>query len=674
MKYRITWVFRPYSISDSYEIEYDNWSEALLYETGIHSDAYALVNAKLTLNSQDEATFSFIMPPSHEHYDRIEARVGYIIFWQDDEIICKGRIDTITVDLNGAKNISGFGNLGLLKEALISQSSRKWIGTYQGNVYESPTRSSMFHAFYKSDSVRLKVQRILDIANGQLCDQQMTGYNRNFQPDPGQTVYVKDPYTTIYLGNCSAHENVNGINISNTNSAGGAQEGLYINAKYETFDNAFQWFKDELIAKTECQIECSFVPIASDSGSLHPPYAMTLNVFGREGMVRTTAAFRAGWNILDYRFSDEKGDDFCTILLPFGEDDSRVSTSISNIEDKTGYEEIVDSKMTIECDKVENVFIEPGFPIITIDESFVRSVQTDETNPAKIFVLYRRWYETDPNPDLPFETRGGIERPTYLYEEVQPTTPAGKLRLMNGYRVYKVYSDSDKDPHLAVSLEGGTEDPEHWTWCPDSRNITVYNHGNPYKEHWDRLTTSEMTHVHETQYEMPDSTTAQLPATEISISNGITFAIKPPYIIWKEGLAKYGPIVRKEDFSTKSRSAILNYGIDTLRKIIASSFALTVRAIDPHLVDPNYASARVASRVPVMLPEYEGEMVICTKTIDISNPGNCLIEFNKKPEYLVDIVKENVAMIKRAYAAKRYTRILNGDLVPQENGLYDYDP
>lgn len=695
MKYRITWVFRPYSINSSNRIVYDDWSEALLYETGIHSDAYALINAKLTLNSQDEAKFSFVMPPSHEHYDRIEARVGYIIFWQDDEIICKGRIDSITGELNGAKNISGFGNLGLLKEALISQSSRKWFDMYHKNSYEAATRTSMFTAFKKSDGVREKVQRILDIANGQLCDYDLTSYNPDLDPSPTDpTRPARNWYTEIQLGICSAQENVNGININNTNSSGGAQEGVYINAKYETFDTAFEWFKSELISKTECQIECSFIPLAGDSAP-KPPYAMTLNIFGRDGMQRTTAVFRSGWNILDYQISTNRGDDFYTVLLPLGEEDSRMSSSTENIDEKTGYEETVDSKMTLEADKVENVFLAQGFPTVVVDDSLISSLQVELPNdpkyPAHVMVLFNRlWKYTggslDDNKTLSIV---GEETPA-VYLGLDDTWSA-KLAAMNEFRVYKVWGDSDKEPAFVP-----TPGTEHTivipTWPSDHVDAYKNDYGEEWdqpsapsptyyhKEHWDRLSDQEMAN-HVRVYWYPDAPTEEDPTptdthtpVPVTIANGMTFAIRPPYIIWIEGLAKYGPIVHKEDFSTKSRVAILNYGIDAMRKSIANSYELTVRAIDPHLIDPNYASARVASRVPIMIPEYEGEMVICTKTIDISQPGNCLIEFNKKPAYLVDIVKENVAMIKRAYAAKRYTRVLNGELVPQENGSYNYDP
>lgn len=647
MHYKITWAYiEDYGVWAQSDEPKITWTEVLLYDSSIHEKEHALVRAQLTLNSQDEATFQFDMPSTNAYFADIEPMKGYIIFWENEHIVCKGRISSITRNRGGVKSISGYGNIGLLKEALCSRIMRRYVGTYNkaddgsSAVYTPPTRSSSFPKLPKESSVRYKIQRILDIYNGQISDREISWVR-----DPAWTVRGTPQNEIEIDGIVEAVENEHNINIANTARSGGVEEDLYISREYDDLQSAFDWFSGEIIQKTQTHI----MPVFEENVL---PYKMNLHFYGSSGRLNETCVFRDGWNITDYKVNESFSDNACTILMPLGEDDKRVTNIPSDIETATGYTVTETSKFTVdhvssakkafatsqssaysEVTTAKIVILDQDFKQQLIDNGYVvvavtNQVARDEELSGSSHDIVLQWGENI---------------------VADPTESVDKMW------VFAVRKNADRWPGWAKIPSRDVFD------LPKSNRPINTNFGDD-ENVWVYLGSSDASVPGKYFVVENDRDAANL--AEINVADGVHFIIRVPYIIWLEGLKKYGPIVRTEELSTSNRQALLNYGIDRMIKSIRSMISIDLKAQDPAGIDDNYAPSVPGEKVTIIIPEYSGQLVISSKTIDLSS-GNCTLGFHEKDPYEVDFDEQLRRLKKVASSYHEEIASINGEILNQ---------
>lgn len=122
-------------------------------------------------------------------------------------------------------------------------------------------------------------------------------------------------------------------------------------------------------------------------------------------------------------------------------------------------------------------------------------------------------------------------------------------------------------------------------------------------------------------------------ATNDEYPGGITFLLDSPFIIWKEGVEKYGYIVGAKQWSNATRIQLRAYAPAHFKKMILNSETVEVRAIDMGLIDksiPN--SIQLGLRYRVVSPIHGIDEYIQCKSIEISldKPSNTIYAFERK--------------------------------------------
>lgn len=653
MHYRITWAYPSSTEVDplSNELLW-NWTEVLLYDSSIHSDHYSVLRAQLTLNSQKEAEFQFDIPATNMYFAEIEPLKGYVIFRENGKIVCKGRIDSITRKRGGVKSVSGYGNLGLLKEGLSSRVMKRYAGTYDlaglmkdndSAPYTRPTRSGSFMSFRREDPLRYKVQRILDLYNAQISNRELSYTIPDDHVDP-ETHEIIPPVGTVneieIRGNYFyAVENEHNINVANTSSSGGDKEDLYISKEYEEFTTVYEWFTNELIKKTKCHIIPHFV-------ETQIPYKMELEVYGSAGRLNQNCVYRDGWNITDYQVTQSSSNDLTTILLPLGEDNVRLVNLSKDVEDATGYDTTAVSKFS--CDYIslgkrhsEQDYV--GDEPLTVVWPKEDAAEYFEENGYTLVCLTNIVEES-------MDTSGAIVELAYGNQRRAITNPEYGWDYL---WVYAVRKDSPVSPMFRKAIGGGYMLPPAWHGGNFVAPPTV-EQAISAKIDWIFVGGSNEDDNAYFSVTRNDST--------IVVGNGMHFRIRMPYIIWEEGLKKYGPMVKSISFSTKQRQSILNYGIDRLRKAIVDMVTIDIKAMDPATIDSNFTPSVPGENVYIIVPEFSGQLVMSSKTIEMSS-GNCTCGFNERDQYLIDVVEQNRKLAESAYASKTRTERFNGEIL-----------
>lgn len=123
---------------------------------------------------------------------------------------------------------------------------------------------------------------------------------------------------------------------------------------------------------------------------------------------------------------------------------------------------------------------------------------------------------------------------------------------------------------------------------------------------------------------------------------GITFLVEPPFIVWKEGVEKYGRIIGQKQWSSATRSQLRAYGPAYFKKIIMNADSIEVKALDMGLYDASITtSLKLGRRYHVTSAFHDvDEWLPCNKwEIDLLNPANTKYTFKKSYKPFTRLIK-----------------------------------
>lgn len=122
-------------------------------------------------------------------------------------------------------------------------------------------------------------------------------------------------------------------------------------------------------------------------------------------------------------------------------------------------------------------------------------------------------------------------------------------------------------------------------------------------------------------------------ATDDEYPGGITLQVRSPFIIWKEGVERYGRIIGAKQWSNATRTQLRAYAPAHFKKLIVESEKVEVRAIDMALFDSSKTdSIQLGLRYRVVSPVHNlDEYIQCKSiTLDLDKPSNTVYAFERK--------------------------------------------
>lgn len=137
-------------------------------------------------------------------------------------------------------------------------------------------------------------------------------------------------------------------------------------------------------------------------------------------------------------------------------------------------------------------------------------------------------------------------------------------------------------------------------------------------------------------------------ATNAEFKGGITFYLEPPFIVWKEGVEKYGRKIGQKQWSSATRTQLRAYGPAYFKKLIMSAETLEINAVDKGFIGTNIDKpVQLAKRYHVVSHIHGiDDWVPCTQIeINILNASQSRYSFKKayKPfTYLFKKQKDKV--------------------------------
>lgn len=540
------------------------WTERPIYLHGTPMTDRLIAQTRLSIKASDESTFDFTIAPTHPLYGEITYWNGFIVVKKNGKVYYKGRTESVETDLKGIKSVKTKGNLALLKDSFFSRYLFKYLSvpelsghhTFLGKEYE-PGQTLMKWA---NDATPL----------GMVRDVLAMHYATT-----GTAVLVSE-------NDFTAVENPYGVQVKNTSGSGAQQEGLYITRDQSAMINTFDWFKNELIQKTDGVITCTFATTK--------PYMMTLHIFGPRlsPAVASTGhlvqAFRVGKNILDRKIQTNT-DALCTVFLPIGSSNSNIGKTID-----FSFEKLIEAATGTTVEEETDTGYAAGFSddqLLTAD-TIVVATKKDTDSPTSQLIYGATFWVTKVDED-------GVKHQ------------------------YKV--------HRKQTLAG-------WTYGGE----VLIN---------------------------PDDAEVALPDTNgyLNVDDGITFRFVPPFLEWKEGVEKYGRILKTKTWSSASRSKLQAYAPAEFKKMIYEVESVTLTAADLKLVDNDYDSPEVGYEYHIISDGFDRWLPCLETSENILNPADIKFTFSRKATPLTSRFRDIVRTMNYnpTSSNQRYTKTVNGE-------------
>lgn len=514
--------------------------ERLLYCPDSYGEGRVISEAKLDLLVNDGSKFTFVIHRDHPEYDNITPFNGVVKVYEtvnngERKVKFQGKITSVGTNKYDSKEVTCKGGLYWFKWSYYARFMNKYpmfVRTDESiiNIERKKTYFRTGKFSKTTDTPETMTRSILRTHNWQMREN-IESNNGDYEIEqiedtryPGVfKIAVDNVGDPIFY----ARENPYGIDVKNNND--NQSEGTYITRDQSELVSTYDWFKNELIEKTECNIV-----VDEGTGELY--------VYGEIVPKDDSQTIDVEENLLDIA-KDIDYNNVCTVFLAFGK-----STSSSG----TFTTETSTDQLALSADTQAMVVTDIS------DTGDINDVV--DQNP----VVYVTTYETD-------------------------------LELSENPSDYVLSFDEENPP---------TEETEYMKILKNGNSLMI--------------------------------------ATEDEFPGGITFTLDSPFLLWNEGIEKYGRIVGYKQWSSASRTALRAYGPAYFKKLIMSAETLEVKAIDKGLYTEDLTTPIQLGRRYHVLSNFHGvdEWLPCVEiNIDLITPTNTKYSFKKTHKPFTKIVK-----------------------------------
>lgn len=146
--------------------------------------------------------------------------------------------------------------------------------------------------------------------------------------------------------------------------------------------------------------------------------------------------------------------------------------------------------------------------------------------------------------------------------------------------------------------------------------------------------------------------------TKANIADGITFSMRPPFIVWEEGLRDMGYVYGTKQWSNATKIRLRAYGPAYFKRLIVEAKSVEIRAIDKGYIDSQLKSSiRLGYRYHVVSQLHNLDTWIpCTKMeIDILNPVNTKYTFSSNRRKLTSTIGTLIRRVNKATSSASTT-------------------
>lgn len=148
----------------------------------------------------------------------------------------------------------------------------------------------------------------------------------------------------------------------------------------------------------------------------------------------------------------------------------------------------------------------------------------------------------------------------------------------------KIELNSDSSAYVITTIMDSGEDDDVWDISPTCYvtpySVDVDPTQRGYLDEWD-LPTKDNDYVKLLKYDgKTNEHNEVVVATDAEFKGGITFYLEPPFIVWKEGVEKYGRKIGQKQWSSATRTQLRAYGPAYFKRLIMSAETLEINAVE----------------------------------------------------------------------------------------------